>query len=399
MSRLYESADSFIKRKNSQKTKAAYQRALLLFGQAKFSDTPDDEMFNKLNAYIKKANLQMAIDDIYLYKEYLNGKNLALRSTRLYIAAIQSWFANNGLKIPKNNSKEIRGHIKPITDDKAFTHETAKKTFDQMKSPVSRGFFLFLLSTGCRLGEALTVKLSDINWNTQPVTVTLDEKTTKTGESRQVFLTSEAAEFIKIIWLTPSEEEGKNLTNRERFIIAAENKARGLISAGYAGERPSLENEKRLWPFGTAAAHKFISTAIIRAGFNEKTKTGTLKLHPHSTRKFFRTVFGMAAGPDAAETLLGHSPGLTAAYRKLESPELIRVWNENEVALHINISSAARQAMQTREQHAAAIAELQERNKKLEENVNTLLKFIDFLGDHKITFEKMNLPATPSSTA
>jgi integrase len=327
---------------------------------------------------MKKATLQKAIDDVYLFKDFVNEKNLAIRTTRLYIAVIQSWFTDNNLQIPKNKSREIRGPIKPTTDDKAFTTETAKKTFDQMTSPASRCLFLFLLSTGCRVGEALQVKLSDVNWEEHPVSVNLDETTTKTGEGRQVFLTSEAANYIKRVWLIPTDEGGKIQSNRERFLNAAKNKARGLIAKGIANERPRSEDDDRLWPFGITTTYMFISTAIRRAGFNEKTKTGKQKLHIHSTRKFFRTVFGMTAGPDAAETLLGHSPGLTATYRRLEKIELIKKWNESETALWINISPEARLAMQTKDMNSAAIVELREKNeqltKKLSQVTNLLKK-------------------------
>jgi integrase len=259
-----------------------------------------------------------------------------------------------------------------VTDDKAFNHDTARRAFDQMKSPVSRCFFLFLLSTGCRLGEALQVKLSDVDWNASPVTVTLDETTTKTGERRQVFLTTEAASYIQSVWLTPTEENGKILNNRKRYMAAADHKAQHFVSKGLSHERPLMESDDRLWPCSESTAHKFLTTATVRAGFNERTKAGIRKLHPHSTRKFFRTFFGMAAGPDAAETLLGHSPGLTSFYRKLETSELVKIWKEHESVLHITISPEARKAMETRDFNSAAIVELQKENEKLKRGMENL---------------------------
>lgn len=372
MTRLYESADLFIIRKNSAKTKDAYKRALLYFGHMKFGENTEKEVFKNLNTYIKKANLQTAIDDIYLFKEYLAGKKLAIRSIRLNLSAIQSWFANNNLPIPKNKSREIRGNVKPITDDKAYTTESAKQVFDEMKSPMSRCLFLFLLSTGCRIGEALQVRLSDVNWESNPVIVNIDETTTKTGEGRQVFLTSEAAKYIKKVWLTPTNERGIIQSNRDRYLNSAMNKPRGLINMGIAHERPPMKDDNRLWPFCRSTAYNSLITANLRAGFDEKTKTGTWKLHPHSTRKFFRTAFGMAAGPDAAETLLGHSPGLASSYRKLEMAELIELWKKHEISLHINISPEARMALQTKDLNSAAIAELREENKKLKEELTKI---------------------------
>ena len=372
MSRLYESADSFVARKNSDHTKKIYRRALRRFGQMKYGELPDDQIFKELNSYMKKATLQTVIDDIYHFKDHLDRKNFAIRTKRLELASLQSWFSSNNLTIPKSKSKELRGPIRPVTDDKAFNHDTARRAFDQMKSPVSRCFFLFLLSTGCRLGEALQVKLSDVDWNASPVTVTLDETTTKTGERRQVFLTTEAASYIQSVWLTPTEENGKILNNRKRYMAAADHKAQHFVSKGLSHERPLMESDDRLWPCSESTAHKFLTTATVRAGFNERTKAGIRKLHPHSTRKFFRTFFGMAAGPDAAETLLGHSPGLTSFYRKLETSELVKIWKEHESVLHITISPEARKAMETRDFNSAAIVELQKENEKLKRGMENL---------------------------
>jgi integrase len=388
MARLFESADSFVTRKNAAKTRATYHYALLLFGQMKFGDLSEEEIFKKLNIYMKKANLQTVIDDIYLFRDELTKKNLAIRTKHLYTAALQSWFSSNNLQIPKSKSKELRGHIRPVTDDKAFTHETARRTFDQMKSHVSRCFFLFLLSTGCRMGEALQVKLTDVKWESDPVMVTLDETTTKTGERRQVFLTTEAANYIKTVWLTSSNQGGQVLNNRQRYIKAAMNKTNGLIASGAArNAHTTSDDDDRLWPFTHVTAHRFITTAILRAGQDEKTKNGILKLHPHSTRKFFRTAFGMAAGPDAAETLLGHSPGLTSSYRRLETEELAKIWKEHEVALHINISPEARLALQTRDFNAMAIVEIQEENKKLKQKLDNLGLLFKTILNSKIQYE------------
>lgn len=223
--------------------------------------------------------------------------------------------------------------------------------------------------------------MSNIDWENIPVSVYVDESTTKTGEGREVFLTTEAAAFIKRVWLTPTEENGELLTNRQRFIRAAMNKANGLVLQGIAQERPDEKSDGRLWPFSASVANRFIMKAIRRAGYQEKTKTGMMKLHPHSTRKFFRTAFGMAAGPDAAETLLGHSPGLVSIYRKLEHDEVAKTWLEHETALHINISPEARLALQTKDLNAAAIVELQGENKRLKQELGEIKLILQHVAD------------------
>jgi len=95
---------------------------------------------------------------------------------------------------------------------------------------------------------------------------------------------------------------------------------------------------------------------IRRAGFTERTKTGINKLHIHSTRKFFRTQFGQAAGPDAAETLMGHSPGLTSNYRLLEEAQLAQIFKKHERALFINRDKEAELVKERVEKQSDRIA-------------------------------------------
>jgi len=387
MERLFTSVRQFYDC-DSQKTKKAYRKSLTLFGLSKYGDIPDDEIFKKLDEYIRNGDRQSVLDDLRSFKKYLDRKEIvkqidgkevvtryAVKSKMLHIAVVQSWLTKNEMGLPKAYNGEFTYKEKPDFNDQAFTAETAKEVFDMLTTPVSKCLFIFLLSTGCRINEATHVRLSEITRDTKlpdgsagPVNMRLDGSYTKNGKSRTVFLTKEAEDLIRDIWIDkkysriiPVNGEKKEVWDNGRgwYLKAARNKNKGLV--GYAGKpagkRPSIKADERLFPFSNSVASKMLTTVIRRAGFTERTKTGINKLHIHSTRKFFRTQFGQAAGADAAETIMGHTPGLTSNYRKLEIPELVKIWKEHEAALYINISPEARQAIQTKDKHAAAIAQ------------------------------------------
>ncbi|MGD0534354.1 MAG: site-specific integrase [Methanoregula sp.] len=386
MERLFTSAKQFYDT-DSVKTRKAYRKSLIEFGRSKYGDIPDDEVFKKLDQYIRKGNRQTVLDDLRGFKKYLDRKEIvkhidgkdvstgyAIKSKMLHIAVVQSWLTKNEMGLPRAYSGEFTYKEKPDFNDQAFTPETAKEVFDMLATPVSKCLFIFLLSTGCRINEATNVRLDEVKWETKlpdgskgPVRIRLDGSYTKNGKARIVFLTSEAENLLRDIWIdkkysriVPGPDGKKEVFDNGRgwYLKAARNKNRGLVgySGKPAGKRPSIMADDRLFPFSNSVASQMLTTVIRRAGFTERTKTGINKLHIHSTRKFFRTQFGQAAGPDAAETLMGHSPGLTSNYRLLEEAQLAQIFKKHERALFINRDKEAELVKERVEKQSDRIA-------------------------------------------
>ena len=111
---------------------------------------------------------------------------------------------------------------------------------------------------------------------------------------------------------------------------------RGLV--GYtgkpAGKRPSIKEDDRLFPFSNSVASAMLTTVIAGPGSPSGPRRGSTASHSH-TRKFSYQ-FGQAAGPDAAETIMGHSPGPTANYRLLEEAQLAPIFKKYETSLTIH---------------------------------------------------------------
>jgi integrase len=365
MERLFTSVDEFCS-PDSPKTAKAYRKALTLFAVSKYGDSADKDVFPMLDEYIRKATLQDALDDLRRFKKFLDNRKItkyidgkaistgyALASKLLAIAAVQSWYGQNGLRLPKEYNKKLGYKEKPDFEDLAFNPTTAKAVFDTLTTPVSKCLFVFLLSTGCRINEATQVRIPTITWDYKmpdgskgPVRIKLEGKYTKNGKPRIVFLTEEAETLIRDLWIDKQHTRtmyntkiGKKFkeeatgNGRYWYLRAARNKNKGLVDGGRGAVRP--ENDDRLFPFSISVARKMLMTPIRRAGFTERTETGINKLHVHSTRKFFRTWFGKAAGADAAETILGHSPGLTANYRLLPEAEIAAEFKKHQRAITI----------------------------------------------------------------
>ena len=66
-------------------------------------------------------------------------------------------------------------------------------------SPLRRALYSVLISSGMRLGEALSLTKQDIHFNENPVRVTIRAETTKTKEGRETYISSEAFDKLKTI--------------------------------------------------------------------------------------------------------------------------------------------------------------------------------------------------------
>lgn len=412
MERLFTSAKQFCKSDSPETTKS-YRLALTQFGQSKFGgELPrekqlaltQDDVFPQLDQYIRQATKQDVLDDLRNFKDFLDDLEItkkiggqivtkkyevATKTLRIYI--LQSWLEKNEIGIPKAYRSEFTYKEKPAADDMAFTHETALAVYHQLKSPIARCFFMFLLSTGCRIKEATSVQLSEITWEYRlpdgspgPVRIRLDGAYTKNGKPRTVFLTKEAEELLREIWTDklhrrifrrgPHKKRNEIWKNgRDLYLISIENKLPKnlpqIINAGGVVRVP-MEKETRLFPIALSTIQDVLTEAIHRAGYVEKTKSGMNKLHVHSTRKFFRTQFGQAAGPDAAETIMGHSPGLIAIYRILEEGQAATLFMRHQYALRIFRDSETDVVRERVDRQADRMLALERENAALKEAQN-----------------------------
>ena len=132
--------------------------------------------------------------------------------------------------------------------------------------------------------------------------------------------------------------------------------------------RKPIAEDDRLFPISTSTIESVLIEAIHRAGYVEKTKTGMNKLHVHSTRKFFRTQFGLAAGPDAAETIAGHSAGLTLIYRQIEEGQLAVLYQRHQGSLKLFRDKETEVVKERVNHQADRLLALERENAKLRED-------------------------------
>jgi integrase len=262
------------------------------------------------------------------------------------ITAIRVFLVENNVELPSKFWRRISGRIKgsrPLTLDKVPSNAELKRIILHM--PIhGKALFLTLASSGMRIGEALKLKIDDIDFNSSPVKINIRGEITKTGNSRITFISKEAAEAIQE-WLKV----------REQYIEAA---------CGKSHKYPKMKNDDRVFPFEANTAYAIWRNALKKAGFLQKdSQTNRHRMHPHVLRKFFRTKLGAVIPVDIVETLMGHEGYLTEVYRKYSFEDLAKFYSQGEAAVSI---------MAELEEVSKLRVEVEERNKQLQQLVNGL---------------------------
>jgi len=274
----------------SKSTKATYRSALTKFhqrfGQIK---TPED-----LESAIKLWIVELK-------------ENYTPKTINTYVAAVLSFYRDKGIELDEKVWRSIRKRLLPpakaSTFDKAGTHEDWKKILTHM-SLAGRSLFLFLLSTGCRIGEALQLKVSDLDLESDPPRAHIRPEYTKGGYGgRIVFFTYEARDAIE------EYLKSKFLVNKRMPKKIYNPKLKIYIPYHETGD-------ERVWSMNESTVSAMLWEALRKSGLDERDEvTKRRKIHVHSTRKFFRSNCGL---PDAlVHALMGHEGYLDQSYLRM----------------------------------------------------------------------------------
>ncbi len=269
-----------------QKTKSAYATGLRTFKK--------NLGIEDLGEYLESN--PDTIEDLKKFSVSIEDK--ASLTIRQYITSVRVFFMDHDIKIDENgwNKAKKRGFIqrvaRPQTRDKIPSKEQMKSILNYVDVK-GKALFLFLVSSGARVGESLKLELSDFDLEANPPTVFIRKELTKFGiGERTVHFSYEAKEAIKD-WLRIKDgmkkRDGTSYKNEIVFFF-------------------SYNTAVGMW-----------NRAIKNARLDKKDKNHHV-LHIHSLRKFFRSKIGLTL--DQIHVLMGHSEYLDNAYLRQDSEEI-----------------------------------------------------------------------------
>jgi integrase len=238
-------------------------------------------------------------------KEFFNYYNKELSSKELK-------FLRN--KLPKGNARTMERDMDVETIRTILQHLDVK----------GRALVLVLASSGMRMNEALSVTLDDIDLRSKPACLTVRGETSKTGDTRITFISTEASQAVNE-WLKV----------RGDYIRSSAKRNNGLVKSGRGAEKSS-DDDGRLFPFSDQNASAIWDTALVNAGLLSRDKTTNRKqLHYHQFRKFFISQLALVVSKEIAEMLAGHNGYLTGAYRRYTKKQLAEEYLKGEHVLTI----------------------------------------------------------------
>ena len=286
----------FLRQYESQSTRKNYRTGLKKFFKVIYPES-DEDLDILSEKYLSEERDHR--DDILRFKESLEGYAPMTINTRLN--AVRCFLDENGIEFPKRFFKNLNGKVKEaISAEKVPSNKELKRIIEYL--PVQgKALSLVLSSSGMRVGEALQIKLSDIELSRDLVKIRIRAEYTKTGKRRITFIIPEAKESVKE-WLSYRDQYVERALNRTRKELRKE-KADNLFPF-------SPDNFMLMW-------HNALGKAKLLV---RDKRTNRISLRPHNLRKFFRLRVGRH-GVDEAEALMGHQKGLNKIYANFDDAE------------------------------------------------------------------------------
>ena len=333
----------FLKMYSSKSTVNTYRFAIRAFLQVTYGRKIESrDLVKATDQYLAEDRDRQK--DIEGFLASLQGR--PPKTIRLFIAVVKIFLLENKFELPQLYWRRLRGRIKgsrALTMDKIPSNLELRKIIQHL--PIQgKALFLFLASSGARIGETLQLKVEDIDLTASPAKVTMRGEYTKTGNPRTAFFSSETREAIEE-WLKV----------RQDYLKAAVGKS---WKYGKSSEDPSL------FPFQISTAYSMWLKALEKSGLAERDSSTRRQVsHIHVLRKFFRTRMGGVIPFDVAESLMGHEGYLTEIYRKYSIEDLSDFYKKGEGALSVFTNGAETSKLRI---------EIEEKNKQLQTIINGL---------------------------
>lgn len=226
-------------------------------------------------------------------EDWMLSSDLMPATIKAYYSFIRKYLRKvHEIKIDREDQKDIFKLPKPAKIERKPLQKDTIKLLCKNCTPYYRTLFLILSSSGMRISECLALTPDKIEWNEDPVKITIDAHITKTNAERITFISSEAFNMLE--------------KNADEFFQP----------------HPLNTVEVYFWRL----RKKLGLTERYHNSRNYHTNI-------HSFRAFFRTQSGKV-NRDFAESVLGHE-GYLKQYVRLDDSEKAAYYKKTEPKLRI----------------------------------------------------------------
>lgn len=289
--------DSIYIQSHSNNTLKSYRNALGHFGE--FSIKNYHATISDLVVTLKegKQDPYKVLGEFVIYLDKLGKKP---KSIKLWVGAAKGYLRHSGIKIYTEDFRQLVKLPKVRRyREEPLTREIIARLMRNL-TPKLQAAVLVAVASGIRIGELVQLKISDIDFSTKPTTIRIRAETTKTRESREAYLTTEATNALK--------------DYLRRYFNWQEGETNEKINEQVIFGPRTVSRRKRIEK--KISTPEQIAESILQRclllhireipELNKLNENGVHMIHFHAFRKFCRTVVGNAVGRDFAEALIGH---------------------------------------------------------------------------------------------
>jgi len=309
------------------------------------SESEDFDLGAMADKYVvEKRDFQ---DDITNWLAGHQQRNSPPLSMRTKMSAIRVFLSENDIEMSykfwKKSRRRIHGNS-ARTVDRLLKPADIRKIIMNVTQPVGKALLLVLASSGARIGEVSRLATSDIDFNSDPVRITL--RYTKSGDPRTVFISSEAREFL----------------------------------TDYLDHRQTQSD--LIFPFTEGNSQLMLNNSLKRIGLDIKdSRTNRMTIHNHTFRKFFNTTMKSKGCPeDIVEALLGHKDYVKRVYGLYSIEQLAEHYKKAEPFL--TVMSDQEELIKLKQEEAqnnGRLGDLFAKYKQLEEKLSKVSTMMDEL--------------------
>ncbi|MGA9150853.1 MAG: tyrosine-type recombinase/integrase [Candidatus Nitrosopolaris sp.] len=277
-----------------------------------------DELVSK----IKKGQPDI-YDILNSYAAHLKSCNISTLTLKQRIVTVKNFFEYYDIEISDRRFK-LKVKLPKIIRKKkeALSKEEIIEILNVCDNIRLRTYIMLLATTGMRAVEALSIRIKDIKFDTNPATLVRGEYT-KTKVDRTIFLTEEVTQQLKSLLdykyrtrrvCHQDKQNGKTITE-----VRTPNKEdTDLVFAVYQDKK--LPNPAFLYD----DLSKSFGKTLERSGRGSREENNQMRrrLSLHSFRRFVKTTISDLGYADFSEWFIGHSGSTYWAKKDSEKAEI-----------------------------------------------------------------------------
>ena len=349
----HQSYISFLQTYSNKRTRQNCREALQKYLRFTIAEEPEklnpgktsDTAYNTLGeTYLHELRTgRNYTEDLLRFTEQIT-KTRARKTTQRIISTIRCWLENNGFSIAGETKRLLIKTVQQSTLNRTETKLTKslfKTIYRQMTKEWAKTLLIIMLSTGITIGEALSLKETDIIKTETGTTLRIREDTAKSKTERIAYLTKEAAESLERHLAEQKIEEQKRTEKEQRNTL--KNPKRTNTSKNLTTQQ-KIRQEKAgcIFPYSIAAADGQMRRAVDKAGYG-RVDGMPRSVHWQMIRKWFIAQVSLCADRTAAEELAGYVNPNSTPYQKIPAEKLLAAFKKAEK--HLTLFSEKERAV------------------------------------------------------